>query len=141
MDRVVRDAVAPWRFSMALLVGLAVLGAMLAIAGLFALVAYSVDQRAQELAVRLAIGAGSGTILRMVLWQGGRFAVAGLVAGVVLSLAVTNRMSSLLFQVHARDTLTFVAAAALLGATALLASYFAARRVISIEPVHLLRGQ
>ena len=100
---------------MAMLVGLAVLGVLLAATGLFALVAHSVDQRAREIAVRLAVGAGPGTVLRMVLWQGGRFVVAGLAAGVVLSLAVTNRMSSLLFQVPARDVFTFVAAVGLLG--------------------------
>jgi len=122
--------------------GLAGLGVVLATAGLFALVAYSVvDQRSLELAVRLAIGADPGTILKMVVWQGGRFAVAGLVMGIVLSMAVANRMSSLLFQVAARDGLTFLAAVSLLGATALLASYLAARRVIRIDPVLAMRAQ
>lgn len=141
MDRVVADAVAPWRFSMALLVGLAALGVILAVAGLFALVAYSVDQRTPELAVRLAVGAGPGTLLRMVLWQGGRFALAGLVVGVGLSLAAANRMSPLLFQVPARDVFTFVATVGVLGTTALLASYLAARRVIRIDPVRAIREQ
>ena len=142
VDRMFSEAIAPWRFSMAMLAGLAALGVMLAAnAGLFALVAYSVDQRAPELAVRLAIGAGPGTILRMVLWQGGRFAVAGLVVGVALSLAFANRMSTLLFEVAARDRLTFVAAAGLLGATAFLASYLAARRVTRVDPLLTMRAQ
>jgi len=140
MEEIVTDAVAPWRFSMALLTGLAALGVVLAATGLFALVAYSVDQRARELAVRLAIGAAPGTILRMVLWQGGRFAVAGLVVGVVLSLVVTQRMTSLLFQVPARDPFTFVAAVGLLGTTAFLATYLAARRVIGIDPLLTMRA-
>jgi putative ABC transport system permease protein len=140
MERVASDAVAPWRFSMTLLIGLAALGMFLAAGGLFALVAYSVDQRAPELAVRLAIGARPGILLRMVLWQGGRFALAGLVVGVALSLAVASRMSPLLFRVPARDLFTFVAAAGLLGATAFLASYLAARRVIAIDPTQAMRA-
>ena len=137
MDRAVADAVAPWRFSMTLLVGLALLGAVLAAAGLFAQVAQSVDQRAPELALRLAVGAGHGAILRMVLWQGGRFAMAGVVIGVVLSLAAADRISALLFQVPPLDTLAFTAAVGLLGTTALLAAYLAARRVIGIDPLLL----
>jgi putative ABC transport system permease protein len=141
MDHIMADAVAPWRFSMALLVGLAALGVMLALAGLFALVAYSVDQRTPELAVRMAIGAAPGAILRMVLWQGGRFAAAGLAVGLILSLTTATRMSALLFQVPARDTVTFASAAILLGTTTLLASWLAARRVTRIDPLIALRGQ
>ena len=135
------DAVAPWRFSMTLLVGLALLGAVLAAAGLFAQVAQSVDQRAPELALRLAVGAGHGAILRMVLWQGARFAIAGVVIGVVLSLAAADRISALLFQVPPLDTLAFTAAVGLLGTTALLAAYLAARRVIGIDPLLSMREQ
>jgi hypothetical protein len=141
MDRIVANAVAPWRFSMATLVGLAALGLMLAATGLFALVAYSVDQRAPELAVRLAVGAGPGTVLRMVLWQGGRFALAGLGVGVVLSLSAANRMFPLLFEVPAHDVFAFVAAVGLLGVSAFLASYLAARRVIRIDPLLTMRAQ
>jgi putative ABC transport system permease protein len=141
MDRVVAEAVAPWRFSTTLLVGLATLGVILSAAGLFALVAYSVDQRAPELAVRLALGAGPGTILRMVLWEGARFAVMGLVVGAGFSLAAANRVSTLLYQVPARDALAFLAAVGLLAATALLASYLAARRVIGIDPLLVMRSQ
>jgi ABC-type lipoprotein release transport system permease subunit len=77
----------------------------------------------------------------MVLWQGGRFAIAGLVVGVALSLAFANRMSALLFEVPARDLFTFVAAAGLLGATAFLASYLAARRVVRVDPLQTMRAQ
>jgi putative ABC transport system permease protein len=139
MDAIVSNAVAPWRFSMTLLVGLAVLGGLLAAAGLFALIAYSVNQRTTELAVRQAIGASPATILRMMLWQGTRFALVGLVSGLVLSLLLANRMSPLLFQVSARDTRTFASAAALLAATAFIASYLAARRAIRIDPVSVMR--
>jgi ABC-type antimicrobial peptide transport system permease subunit len=79
-------------------------------------------------------------VLRMVLWQGGRFAIVGLAVGVLLALAVANRMSPLLFQVPARDLFTFIAAAGLLGATAFVAGYFAARRVIRIDPMLAMRA-
>jgi len=141
MDRQLADAIAPWRFSMTLLTGLAALGVLLAVGGLFALIAYAVAQRTPELAVRLAIGAAPGQILRMVLWQGTRFAAAGLVLGLLLSLLIATRMSSLLFEVSARDGRTFAAAAILLAATTLLASYLAARRVVRIDPLIALRGE
>jgi ABC-type antimicrobial peptide transport system permease subunit len=141
MDRTMAEAIAPWHFSMTLLAGLAIIGVLLAIAGLFALVAYAVVQRTPEFAIRLAIGAEPGQVLRMVLWQSARFAVPGLIVGLLLSLITTSRMSSLLFQVSARDTPTFTIAAALLGGTALLASYLAARRVIRIDPLTALRDE
>jgi ABC-type antimicrobial peptide transport system permease subunit len=76
----------------------------------------------------------------MVLWQGGRFAAAGLTVGVLLSLAVANRMSPLLFQVPALDLVSFAAAAGLLCATAFVASYVAARRVIRIDAMQVMRA-
>lgn len=141
MERVVTDVIAPWRFSMTLLVGLAALGVFLAAAGLFALVAYSVEQRAPEFALRLAIGANPGTILRLVLWEAGRFALAGLAVGLVLSLAVSHRISALLFQVPPRDVTVFATAAGLLGATVLCAGYLAARRVTGIDPLLAMREE
>ncbi len=140
MERLAVEAIAPWRFSMALLTGLAVVGFVLAATGLFALVTYTVQQRSRELAVRLAIGASPATILRMVLWQGARFAVAGLLVGVVIALLVADRLSPLLFQTLPRDLTTFAATAMLLGSTALIASYAAARRVLDIDPAHAMRA-
>jgi putative ABC transport system permease protein len=139
MDRIVDNAVAPWRFSMTLLVGLAALGGLLAAGGLFALIAYAIDQRQTELAVRQAIGASPATILRMMLWHGTRFALAGLAGGLALALLLAQRMSPMLFQTNAYDTRTFISAAVLLAATALIASYLAARRAIKIDPVSVMR--
>lgn len=141
MERVVTDVIAPWRFSMTLLVGLAALGVFLAAAGLFALVAYSVEQRAPELALRLAIGANPGAILRLVMWEAGSFALAGLAVGIVLSLAVSHRISALLFQVPPRDVTVFATAAGLLGATVLGAGYLAARRITRIDPLLAMREE
>lgn len=139
MEQVAADAVAPWRFSMVLVTGLAVLGGVLAAAGLYALVAYSVQQRRHELAVRLAVGAGRGAMLRMVAWQGGRFALGGLSIGVGLALVLAGRMSPLLFQVQPRDVYAFAAAAGVLAVTAVAANVLAARRVVDIDPASLIR--
>lgn len=139
MDRIAGEAVAPWRFSMVLFLTLAVLGFTLATTGLAALVAFAVEQRTRELAVRLAIGAPPATLFRMVVWQGSRFALVGLVLGIGASLLLVDRLGPLLFQVPARDGLTLVGSALLLASTALLASGAAARRVVGIDPSHAMR--
>jgi ABC-type lipoprotein release transport system permease subunit len=141
MDRIASDAMAPWRFSMTLLSGLAAVGVVLAAAGLFALVAYTVEQRSRELAIRLAIGAAPAVVLRMVLWQGARAAAAGLAAGLAIAFVFADRLSSLLFQVAARDVSTFGSTAILLAAITLVASYAAARRVLGIDPARAMRAE
>ena len=140
MERIVAEATAPWRFSMALMVGLASLGLLLAVTGLFSLVAFSVARRRRELSVRLAIGASPTSVVRLVLWQGMRSTMIGLSAGVVLSLTLANRMTPMLFQTPPHDTLTFVVGTGLLGATAHLASYLAARRVVELDPLQVMRS-
>jgi putative ABC transport system permease protein len=139
MERIAVEAVAPWRFSMVLFVTLAGLGFILATTGLAALVAFAVEQRLRELAVRLAIGATPATLLRVVVWQGSRFAFVGLMIGLGASLVLVDRLGPLLFQVPARDGLTFVGSALLLGSTVVLASALAARRVVGIAPSDAMR--
>jgi putative ABC transport system permease protein len=139
MEQITADAIAPWRFSTMLLVALAMMGGALAAAGLYALVAYSVEQRRHELAVRLAVGARPAAILRMVSWQGGRFAVVGLLIGIGLALVLAERISPLLFQIRPRDIYSFAAAAGVLAMTAVVANILAARRVVDIDPVLSLR--
>jgi predicted permease len=139
MDGVVAEAVAPWRFSMSLLAGLAAVGGVLAITGLFALVAYTVDLRARELAVRMALGASQRGILGMVLWQGARVAAIGLAIGLVVSAALVSRLSPLLFEVPPHDAFSFGTTAGVLGGSALLASYLAALRGTAIDPARLIR--
>lgn len=140
MGRVTADALAPWRFSMTWLAALAGAGGLIAVTGLFALVAYSVEQRRRELAVRMALGAAPGAVLRMVVRQGATVAVSGLVAGLVLALVFADRLSSLLFEVTARDAPTIVSVALILALAALAASYAAARRVVRIDPVAAIRA-
>jgi ABC-type antimicrobial peptide transport system permease subunit len=87
----------------------------------------------------MAMGASSGAIIRMTLWQTGKFGAAGLVIGLFLSVALVKRISPLLFEVPALDALTFAAAGVLLGAMVCLATYLAARRVTRIDPLLAMR--
>ncbi|HEV8396950.1 MAG TPA: ABC transporter permease [Vicinamibacterales bacterium] len=133
-EALVSEAFAPIRFTMALLIALAVLGTVVAAAGLYALTAYSVSQRTQDLALRMAVGASSGAIVRMMLWQTGKFGAVGLAAGLVLSVTLATRITPLLFEVPALDVPAYAATTALLGAMVCLATYLAARRVTRIDP-------
>jgi putative ABC transport system permease protein len=140
LDALVSDAFAPIRFTMVLLVGLATLSVIVAAAGLYALTAYSVSQNARELAVRLALGGTEARIMSMVLWRVGRFALAGLVAGFLVSAILADRLSPLLFETPPRDLTTFLASGLLLGAITGLAAFSAARRITRIEPASAMRA-
>lgn len=111
----------------------------LATVGLYGLLSYSVARRTQEIGVRVALGAQRRDVLRLILGEGARLAVIGVVIGMVASLAVTHLMSSLLFGVKASDPLTFITVAALLSLVALFASYVPARRAMRVDPIVALR--
>jgi predicted permease len=139
MDDVIDASVAQPRFS-ATLVGLfAALALVLATVGLYGLIAYSVSQRTNEIGIRMALGAQPEDVLRLVLGQGARLAVAGVAIGVVASLGLTRLLASLLFGVSAYDPVTFTAMAILLCAVALLACYIPARRAMRVDPIVALR--
>jgi ABC-type antimicrobial peptide transport system permease subunit len=128
------------RRSLLLLVGLFAVAALgLAAIGIYGVVAFSVARRTQEIGVRMALGARRGDVLRLIVGQGARLAVLGVVIGIVASLAVTRLLSSLLFGVGAMDPITFAGVAALLAAVALLASYIPARRAVRLDPTVALR--
>ncbi len=112
---------------------------LLAAVGIYGLVAHSVTRRTQEMGIRMALGAQPGNILGLIVGEGARLAVIGLLIGVALSLAVTRLMSSLLFDVKPADPLTFVVVAVLLTLVALLASYIPARRAMHLDPTEALR--
>jgi putative ABC transport system permease protein len=101
--------------------------------------AYSVSRRTREIGVRVALGARSGDVMAMVLGQGLRTVLLGVVIGVAGSLAVTRAIQSLLFGVSATDPLTFAAMILLLISAALLACYIPARRAAKIDPIVALR--
>ena len=140
MDEVVADSTSDRRLNMLLFVMLGALALALAAVGVYGVVAYSVSQRTHEIGVRIAIGARPNDVVRLMLGEGGRLAIAGVVAGSLLALAAARLIRGLLFEVSATDPLTFVAVAAGLLAVALLASYIPARRATRVDPMIALRG-
>ena len=118
-----------------------VIGLLLAAIGVYGVLSYSVSQRAQEIGVRVALGAGHPQILRLVVGQGLMLAVIGIVAGAVLAGAAMPAARSLLFKVSPFDPVTFSFVAVFLGGVAFFASYLPARRATRVDPVIVLRGE
>ncbi|HKW90077.1 MAG TPA: ABC transporter permease [Candidatus Acidoferrales bacterium] len=112
---------------------------LLAAVGIYGLVAQSVARRTQEIGIRVALGAQRGDVLRLIVGESARLAAMGLAIGVVISLAATRFISSLLYGVNVYDPLTFMVVAALLSVVALLASYIPARRAMRVDPIVALR--
>jgi putative ABC transport system permease protein len=139
MDSLIGESLGPQRFATTLLAVFAGLAILLASVGLYGLMSYSVAQRTNEIGIRIALGAQRGEVLRMVLRQGTKLALAGIVAGVVVGLVLTRLMESLLYGVSAADPLSFAGAAVLLVLVALLACYIPARRAMRVDPMVALR--
>jgi predicted permease len=129
------------RFNMSLLVAFAGLALVLATIGLYGVIAYSVSQRTREMGIRLALGAGQPAVLRLVLSQGARLTVIGLIAGLGAAVGLTRVMVGMLYGVSPLDPLTFVLVGGILSIVALLASYFPARRATQVDPVIALRAE
>ena len=127
------------RFNLILIGFFGIAALLLATAGVFGVMAYSVSRRTQEIGVRVALGAGSRDVLSMILGQGLRTILIGVAAGLAGSLALTRTVESLLFGVTATDPLTFAAVILLLVAAALLACYVPARRATRVDPMTALR--
>jgi putative ABC transport system permease protein len=141
MDQWVTRTLSQAKFSSTLLTTFAGLALALAAIGIYGVVSYSVSQRTAEIGIRLALGAEARDILRMIVGSATRLAALGLAIGVALSLALGRTLSSLLYQTAGTDLVTFTAVVAMLGAVAIAASYFPARRASRIPPVEALRAQ
>ena len=127
------------RFQLLLIGTFGIVALLLATAGVFGVMAYSVSRRTREIGVRVALGARSRDVLTMILRQGMRTIMIGVVIGLAGSLALTRTLSSLLFGVTATDPLTFLAVIALLITAALVACYIPARRATKVDPMVALR--
>lgn len=126
-------------FTMLLLTAFSVAAVVLAVIGIYGVLAYSVAQRRHEMAVRLALGAKRSDILRLVVRQGFMLAVAGVAVGSCAAFLMTRLMSSMLYDVSTRDLTTFMLAPLVFLCIALLASYLPARRATKLNPVQALR--
>jgi predicted permease len=141
MDEVVANSFAARRFSMILFGLFAALALMLACVGIYGVISYLVGQRANEIGVRMALGAQPSDVLRLILGEGARMAVIGIVLGVVAALGLTRLITHQLFSVSAHDPLTFASVALLLVIVALTACYVPARRSMKVDPIIALRWE
>jgi putative ABC transport system permease protein len=139
MERLMDKSVAPRRFNMLLLGLFALVGLALAAVGLYGVMSYTVTQRTREIGVRMAMGAQTGAVLRLIVGEGMKLAIIGALLGLGGALALTRLMKTLLYGVSATDPLTFIAIAAALIIVALLACWIPARRAASMDPLVSLR--
>jgi predicted lysophospholipase L1 biosynthesis ABC-type transport system permease subunit len=121
MDRYLSDAVAPRRFSLSLMAAFALAALALAIIGTYAVVTYSVSQRAREIGIRIALGASRANIVRLVMGHAVRFILIGLTLGIAMAAGVARLLSTMLFGVAATDGATFGQVAAVVAAVSVLA--------------------
>jgi predicted permease len=141
MEEILSEATARDRFNMTLLSAFAALALMLGAVGVYGVMAYTVQQRTKEIAVRIALGAHPRDVRSMVIFDGMRLAVAGVVMGIAAALTVTPLMGSLLFGVEARDPAVFASAVIVLSTAALLATCIPAYRAARVDPVTALRWE
>src|ERR1700722_16555267 len=139
MEQVVGESTARSDFNTLLLSIFAGLALLLAAIGIYGLMTYSVQQRTQEIGIRMALGASPGSVRKMVVLQGMRLAAVGVVIGVAAALALTRFMAGLIYGVKTWDPVVFVTIAALLGTVSWLATYIPARRASRVDPMVALR--
>jgi predicted permease len=139
MESIISDSLASQRFSMAVLGIFAALALVLASVGIYGVISYLVGQRTQEIGIRVALGANRSDVLRMVLKDGMKMTLIGVLLGVIAAAGFSWLMASLLFGVSARDPLTFACVAVLLTIVALAACYIPARRAMRVDPMVALR--
>jgi putative ABC transport system permease protein len=141
MEQLVAQSVAQRRFGMFLLGMFALFAVLLAGVGIYGVMSYSVSQRTQEIGVRMALGARSNDVLRMIVGHGMSLTLFGVGIGLAGAFALTRLMTRLLFQVTPTDALTFASVSLAVIVVALLACYVPARRATKVDPLVALRDE
>lgn len=139
MRTIVSESMAAPRSTTSLFAIFAALALILGAVGIYGVISYSVAQRTHEIGIRMALGASRNDVLRLVLDQGFKLALTGVLVGAGGALVLARVLSSLLFGVTPSDPPTFLAVAAVLCAVAVLASYIPARRAMRVDPMVALR--
>jgi ABC-type antimicrobial peptide transport system permease subunit len=139
MDEIVVRSTARESFNMMLLTIFGGVALVLAAIGIYGLMAYSVQQRTQEMGIRMALGADRATIRKLVVWHGMRLAVVGVVLGIAASFGLTRLIASFLFGVKSWDPAVFITVPLILSAVALLAVWLPASRASKLDPMKALR--
>jgi predicted permease len=141
MDEVVAQSAAPRRFNTIIISSFALTAVLLAVLGIYSIIAFSVASRVQEMAIRMALGSQRSHILRLVVASGLKLAAIGCVLGLAAAIGVSGVLRSFLFNVSPFDPLTMIVTAALVFALAIAASALPARRAASVDPIEALRGE
>jgi putative ABC transport system permease protein len=141
LDEVVGQSVAARRFTMLLLAALAAVALLLALAGVYGVLSYSVSRRRTEIGMRMALGASTSSVLRLVVSQGMRPVIIGLVVGLTGAVVLSRYMATLLFGVTALDAPTYAGVALLLAAAAVLACYLPAREAMRVDVLTAIREE
>jgi putative ABC transport system permease protein len=141
MTRILADAGAERRFSLLLLTLFAGIALVLSVIGIYGVMAYATSQRRHEIGIRMALGAGTREVIGLVVGQGMRLVGLGLVLGLAGAWLLSRVLTSQLYGVSAKDPITYLAVALLLGGVALTASYLPARRAVRVDPMASLRAE
>jgi putative ABC transport system permease protein len=141
VDEVVSQSLARENFNTLLLTLFAGIAVLLAAIGIYGLISYGVEQRMQEIGIRVALGAARGDVLRMIVMQGAKLAAIGVAVGLAAAFGLTRFLASLLYGVKAADPVTFAGVAVAIGLVALAASYIPALRAAAVDPNQALRHE